>query len=143
MIIDDATGEVVGGTTLEFVTLDLHSIDEAAEMFPTPQQCAAALIHARRVIDEAPRILAQRSAALKEAQKVLTVALDYAGRRAIGRDAYTRRLAVLADPEVLDAQQQVDICAVALEFAKDRRKSLSEDIDILRSLNANFRGEHS
>ncbi|MDF2920520.1 MAG: hypothetical protein K0S70_4738, partial [Microbacterium sp.] len=30
-----------------------------------------------------------------------------------------------------------------LEYGRDLRKSLSEDIEILRSLNANFRTEHS
>ncbi len=40
-----------------------------------------------------------------------------------------------------DTKQQITALH-ALEYARELRKSLSEDIDILRSLNANFRGEH-
>ncbi|KDA05550.1 hypothetical protein DC31_13750 [Microbacterium sp. CH12i] len=146
MIVDQETGEVTENapTTVELVPLNLAALneDEIAGMFPTPMQCAAALLQARGMIAQAPAVLAARSKAVKDAKRELIVARGYARQAANGRDAETRRLVAESDAEVLKAWDRIDTAELALEYARERRKSLSEDIDILRSLNANFRGEH-
>lgn len=145
MIVDTESGEVIEtGHVVELVPLNLGTLDEdeVAHLFPTPQQCAAALLKARAMIARAPAVLAGRSAALKEAKRELIIARGYARQRAAGRDAETRRLVAEGDPEVIKAHEAIDDAELSLEYARELRKSLSEDIDILRSLNANFRGEH-
>lgn len=146
MNVDQGTGEVHDiAPSVELVPLNLAQLDEdeIAAMFPTPQQCAGALLIARARIAKAPAVLAARSSALKEARRELIIARGYARQRANGRDAETRRLIAESDPDVIKAHEAIDTAELALEYAREFRKSLSEDIDILRSLNANFRGEHS
>lgn len=143
MIIDDTTG-VVAEAGIELVPLDLAGLDEDAliALFPSPVQCAGALLQARRMIAAAPAVLAARSKAVKDAKRDLIVARGYARQRAVGRDAETRKLVAESDAEVLQAWEAIDTAELALEYARELRKTLSEDIEILRSLNANFRGEH-
>jgi hypothetical protein len=126
------------------VPLNLAELDEDAllAMFPSPIQCAGALLYARQLIAEAPAILNTRSKALKDAKRQLLVAKGYARKRATGKTAEDRRIEAEADDQVITAGEWVDTCELALEYARERRKSLTEDVDILRSLNANFRGEH-
>lgn len=144
MNVDPNTGEVVE-TDVELVPLNLAALseDEMLELFPSPVQCAGALLMARARIAKAPAVLAERSKAVKDAKRNLIVARGYARQRAEGRDAETRKLTAESDAEVIKAWERIDECELALEYARELRKSLSEDIDILRSLNANFRGEHS
>lgn len=140
------TGEVIDPTpSVDLVPLNLAGLDEdeLVHLFPTPVQCAGALMQARQAIARAPEILAGRSKAVKDAKRVLAAARGYARLRAEGRDMETRRLVAESDADVIQAWEHLDVCELALEYARERRKSLSEDIDILRSLNANFRGEHS
>lgn len=143
MIVDDATG-TVAESGVELVPLDLAALDEdeLLHLFPTPVQCAGALLKARSMIAHAPAVLAARSKAVKDAKRNLIVARGYARQTAIGRDAETRRLVAESDAEVLKAWEAIDVAELALEYAREMRKTLSEDIEILRSLNANFRGEH-
>ncbi|NJI61155.1 hypothetical protein HCX50_17145 [Microbacterium oxydans] len=143
MIVDDATGTVAEGG-VELVPLDLAALneDELIQLFPTPVQCAGALLKARAMIAHAPAVLAARSKAVKDAKRNLIVARGYARQAAIGRDAETRRLVAESDADVLKAWEAIDVAELALEYAREMRKTLSEDIEILRSLNANFRGEH-
>lgn len=143
MIVDDATG-TVAESGVELVPLDLAALDEdeLLGLFPTPVQCAGALLKARAMIAHAPAVLAARSKAVKDAKRNLIVARGYARQTAIGRDAETRRLVAESDAEVLKAWEAIDVAELALEYAREMRKTLSEDIEILRSLNANFRGEH-
>lgn len=143
MIVDEATGAVSDGG-VELVPLDLAAMDEdeLLKLFPTPVQCAGALLSARRMIANAPAVLAARSKAVKDAKRNLIVARGYARQSAVGRDAETRRLVAESDAEVLKAWEAIDIAELALEYAREMRKTLTEDIEILRSLNANFRGEH-
>lgn len=143
MIVDDATG-TVAESGVELVPLDLAALneDELIQLFPTPVQCAGALLKARGMIAHAPAVLAARSKAVKDAKRNLIVARGYARQAAIGRDAETRRLVAESDADVLKAWEAIDIAELALEYAREMRKTLSEDIEILRSLNANFRGEH-
>jgi hypothetical protein len=142
--VDPNTGEVIPGSELQFVPIDMASMDEAdlLAMFPTPVQAAGALLIARRLIADAPNVINKRSAALKDARRQLLVAKGYARKKAPGRTAEDRKVEQEADPQVITAGEWVDTCELALEYARERRKSLTEDIDILRSLNANFRGEH-
>ena len=143
MIVDDTTG-AVAEAGIELVPLDLAGLDEDAllALFPTPVQCAGALLQARRMIAHAPAVLAARSKAVKDAKRNLIVARGYARQRAVGRDAETRKLIAESDADVLQAWEAIDTAELALEYARELRKTLSEDIEILRSLNANFRGEH-
>lgn len=143
MIVDDATG-TVAESGVELVPLDLAALneDELIGLFPTPVQCAGALLKARAMIAHAPAVLAARSKAVKDAKRNLIVARGYARQAAIGRDAETRRLVAESDADVLKAWEAIDVAELALEYAREMRKTLSEDIEILRSLNANFRGEH-
>lgn len=146
MNIHPDTGEVTEPTpTVDLVPLNLAGLDEdeLVHLFPTPVQCAGALLQARQAIARAPEILAGRSKAVKDAKRLLAAARGYARQKAQGRDAETRKLVAESDASVIEAWEHLDVCELALEYARERRKSLSEDIDILRSLNANFRGEHS
>lgn len=146
MDADPTTGEVGdAGQSVDLVPLNLAALDEdeLIHLFPTPVQCAGALLQARTAIARAPEILAGRSKAVKDAKRLLAAARGYARQNAQGRDAETRKLVAESDASVIEAWEHLDVCELALEYARERRKSLSEDIDILRSLNANFRGEHS
>jgi len=144
--LDPTTGEVTeADATVELVPLNIAQLDEheLLQMFPTPVQCAGALMIARARIAKAPAVLADLSKAVKDAKRELIIARGYARQRAEGRDAETRKLTAESDAEVIKAWERIDETELALEYARELRKSLSEDIDILRSLNANFRGEHS
>ncbi|WP_337004044.1 MULTISPECIES: hypothetical protein [unclassified Microbacterium] len=143
MIVDDATG-AVAEAGVELVPLELAALDEdeILALFPTPVQCAGALLKARALIAHAPAVLAARSKAVKDAKRNLIVARGYARQRAVGRDAETRKLVAESDADVLQAWEAIDVAELALEYAREMRKTLTEDIEILRSLNANFRGEH-
>ena len=139
MNVDEQTGEVI-----ELVPLNLAALDEneLLDMFPTAVQCAGALIMARSRIAKAPAVISELSKAVKDAKRELIIARGYARQRAEGRDAETRRLTAESDADVIAAWEAIDTAELALEYARELRKSLTEDIDILRSLNANFRGEH-
>ena len=146
MNVDPTTGEVdETPATVELVPLNIAHLDEheLLQMFPTPVQCAGALMIARARIAKAPAVLADLSKAVKDAKRELIIARGYARQRAEGRDAETRKLTAESDADVIKAWERIDETELALEYARELRKSLSEDIDILRSLNANFRGEHS
>lgn len=146
MNVDNLTGEVDGDATgsVELVPLNLAALDEdmLREMFPTPGQCIAALMIARERIARAPAVLAKMSKAVKDAKRDLIVARGYARQEAQGRDAETRKLVAESHADVIAAWEAIDTAELALEYARELRKSLSEDVEILRSLNANFRGEH-
>ena len=137
MIVDEATG-AVAESGVELVPLDLAAMNEAELL----ELCAGALLKARRMIAQAPAVLAARSKAVKDAKRNLIVARGYARQRAVGRDAETRKLVAESDADVVQAWEAIDVAELALEYAREMRKTLSEDIEILRSLNANFRGEH-
>lgn len=143
MTVNTATGEVLG-EELQLVPLDLASLseEELLAKFPSPVQAAGALLIAREHLRTAPAIINARSAALKAAKRSLLVARGYAMQRAEGRTAEVRRAIAESDPDVITAWEFIDTCELALEYAREVRKSLSEDIDILRSLNANLRPEH-
>jgi hypothetical protein len=140
MEVDQSTGEV-----LELVPLNLAELDEQqlAQMIPTPGQCALALVIARQRLARAPKVLNRLSKGVKDARRDLIIARGYARVEANGRDADTRKLVAESDARVISAHEALDDAELRLEYGRDLRKSLSEDIEILRSLNANFRTEHS
>ena len=148
-VIDPEKGEVTEAPEHEtvdgmMVPLNLARLDEneLLDLFPSPIQASGALLMARKLLAEAPAVLHERSKALKAAKRDLVVAKGYARTRAAGRTDAERKVIADADPDVISAWEWVDTCELALEYAREMRKSLGEDIEVLRSLNANFREEH-
>lgn len=149
MIVDERTGEVDESPGVELVTLDLAHLDEdeLLGMFPSPVQCAGALLKARASLRRAPAVLNEYRTALSDRERDLTVALAIAARDLLGeypRMPMTERrdLARAVDDRVTRAQEARDEAWLLLQYAKDKKDTLFEDIGVLRSLNANFRGEH-
>lgn len=144
--VNPITGEV--SESLELVPLNLAALDEDAlrEMFPTPIQAAGALIHARSVAARAPHALNVYRSALVTADRRLAIATALAVRDLqadFPRATLTeRRMLATADPRVVEAQSARDEAWLLLEYARDYDRAIQRDIDILRSLNANLRGEH-
>lgn len=151
-IANPDTGEVVDspGADVELVTLNLASLDEEEllRLFPTPVQAAGALIRAREAARRAPAALDTYRRRLKVAERDLVIAIAKGARDLL--DEYPRMLiterrdlARATDQRVLDAVEARDEAWLLFEYARDWDRALGRDIDILRSLNANFRGEHS
>lgn len=140
-MVNEQTGELAD---IQLVPLGLSDLDEdeLLKMFPSPVQCAGALLIARRHLAEAPAVINERSRRLKAAKRMLIVARGYALKQVEGRTAEIRKAVAEAEPNVITAWEHIDECELALEYAREVRKSLSEDVEILRSLNANFRTEH-
>lgn len=154
MNVDPNTGEVVDestfpGTDTALVPLNLASMSEEQilELIPTPMQAAGALIYARAVSLRAPKALDERRRALKTAERELTIAVALGAQSLLTeypRMPMTERrdLARATDSRVQAAQEAVDEAWLLLEYTRDHEKAIGRDIDILRSLNANLRGEH-
>lgn len=149
MNVDPATGEVRDTPTVDLVPFNLAGLDEdeLLAMFPTPVQCAGALIRARALVARAPAVLNEYRAALAIAERDLTIAVAKGARDLLSeypRMPMTERrdLARATDQRVLAAQEARDDAWLLLQYSKDKKDALFEDVGILRSLNANFRGEH-
>lgn len=147
MIIEE-TGEVIDAP-MELVPLNLAALseDDLIALLPTPIQCAGALQYARQVAARAPKALNELRTTLKERERELTIALAVGARDLLAvypRMPMTERrdLARATDSRVKAAQEAVDDAWLLLEYARDYDRAIGRDIDILRSLNANFRGEH-
>ena len=145
--VNPVTGEVEDApSVLELVPLDLVNLseDELIAMFPSPVQVAGALQIARARIGHAPGVLKDLSKAVKTAKRDLLIAKGKAYRdaRQAGFNITDARNYAEVDGPVIEAREAVDDAELELEFGRDLRKSLTTDIDILRSLNANFRAEH-
>jgi len=153
MNVNPITGEVVDetpATDIELVPLNLATLDEETilAMFPTPTQAAGALLYARQVAARAPAALNKYRTALKKADKDLTIAVALGAERLLetyARMPMTERrdLARATDEKVIAAETARDTAWLLLEYARDFDRAVGRDIDILRSLNANLRGEHS
>lgn len=148
--INPVTGEVEEmepGSVVEMVPLDLANLseDELLKMFPSPVQVAGALMIARARIGRAPAVLKDLSAAVKAAKRdlLITRGKSYRAAREAGFNITDARAYAQFDDPVIEAQEAVDDAELALEYGRDMRKSLTTDVDILRSLNANARSEHS
>ena len=149
MNVDPVTGEVEESPGVDLVPLNLAGLDEAEllALFPTPVQCAGALIKARAMVARAPAVLNEYRTALAVAERDLTIAVAKGARDLLAeypRMPMTERrdLARATDDRVLAAQEARDTAWLLLQYAKDKKDALFEDVGILRSLNANFRGEH-
>lgn len=151
MSVNFTTGEVEENdpTGMELVPLNLAALneDELLALLPTPVQCAGALQYARQVAARAPKALNELRHALADRERELTIALAVAARDLLAkypRMPMTERrdLARAEDDRVRDAQEARDNAWLLLEYARDYDRAIGRDIDILRSLNANFRGEH-
>lgn len=152
MDVNPLTGEVEEspGTDIDLVPLNLSGLDEDAilAMFPTPMQAAGALLYARQVAARAPAALNKYRTALKRAEKDLTIAIALGAERLLetyARMPMTERrdLARATDPRVAAAEEARDTAWLLLEYARDYDRAIGRDIDILRSLNANLRSDHS
>ena len=145
--VEDA--ETFPGTTTTLVPLNLAGMseDDILAMFPTPVQAAGALIYARAVSLRAPKALDERRRALKIAERELTIAVALGAQTLLTEYprmpmSERRDLARATDSRAKAAQEARDEAWLLLEYTRDHEKAISRDIDILRSLNANLRGEH-
>lgn len=154
MNVNPITGEVdevetVPGTDVELVPLNLAGMDENAllALFPTPVQAAGALIQARIVARRAPAALNTYRTKLKRAETDLKVQIAVAVRDLVEdypkATLTERRMLAYTVDRVKTAQDAADTAWLELEYARDFDRAIGRDIDILRSLNANLRGEHS
>jgi len=147
--VDPESGEVeVFDSAVDalLVPLNIADLDEdqLLALFPTPVQAAGALIIARGRLRNAPAYLNAQSAALRAAKRDLIVAKGYARERlrAAGYSWAESKDRAEADAAVIKAIEQLDTCELAREYAQDLKWMLSKEVDILRSLNTNFREEH-
>lgn len=145
--VQPQTGEVTDARDLELVPFNLAAMDEDAllALFPSEVQAAGALIKARQASSRVPAALNQRREELRSAERALTVQLGLAVRdlaAELPRATLTeRRMIAATDPRVIAAQERRDDAWLLLEYTRDWERAIARDIDILRSLNANFRGE--
>lgn len=144
--VDAATGEVLDDDRA-LVPLDLQRLDEdeLIALLPSPVQVAGAMMIARDRLARAPKALEDLSADLKRAKRDLTVAraLAFARYRDEKWSVGDARELVNSDEKVIAAREAADEAELRLEYGRELRKTLDKDIDLLRSLNANYRAEHS
>ena len=144
--IDPETGEVVE-RPIELVASDIANIDEdqLIALFPTPAQAAGALLLARQKVARAPRALRDAKMQLKAAERDLRVitgrvTLELADKYD-GMSVSERQKLAASDARVGEAEETRDLAWLALEYAKDWDRALGRDVELLRSVNANFRQE--
>lgn len=148
MTLDPITGELVDEASMELVPLNLSALseDELLALLPTPIQAAGALVKAREVNARAPHALNAYRTALRTAERKLQIATALAVRDLaveFPRTTLTeRRMVAVAEDAVKAAQDEYDTAWLLYEFARDYAKAIAQDIEVLRSLNANFRREH-
>lgn len=147
--VNPLAGEAAdNGPGMDLVPLDLARLseDELLAMFPTPVQAAGALLQSRRVNARAPHALNEYRGQLQKAERALQIALAKTIRDLAGeypRATLTeRRMLATADDRVIAAMDERDTAWLLYEFARDYAKAIAQDIEVLRSLNANFREEH-
>jgi hypothetical protein len=144
--IDPETGEVVE-RPIELVASDIANIDEdqLIALFPTPAQAAGALLLARQKVARAPRALRDAKMQLKAAERDLRVitgrvTLELADKYE-GMSVSERQKLAASDAREGEAEEARDVAWLALEYAKDWDRALGRDVELLRSVNANFRAE--
>lgn len=148
MSVDTATGEVRDDEQTDIALVPLHIAEldenELLALFPTPVQCAGALLIARERIANAPGALERLSGQVRAAKRALIVERAKARIR-FRREGWnvgdSKDLAE-SDDVVKAAVEAVDDAELALEYGRDLRRTLETEIEILRSLNANMRREH-
>lgn len=147
--LNPTTGEIEDAPDgLELVPLNLGALDEdkLTQLFPTPGQMTAALMWAREANGRAPAALARYRLTLRTAERELKVAIALGVKRLRGEMPKAtltelRDLVHGIDPTVVTAREAVDDAWLAFEYARDYERAIREDIEILRSLNANLRSE--
>lgn len=146
---DADTGDVFDPSSeVELVTLNLAAMDEdeLISLFPTPVQATGALLKARDAARRAPMVLNEHRAALRAAERNLSLVVAKTVLRLkddFPKSTITeRKMLSELDEGVRDAMDHVDVAWLLLEYAKDQAKAVQQDIDILRSINANMRDEH-
>jgi len=154
MNVDQQTGEVVEdekfpGSDAHLVPLNLAALseDELIALLPTPIQAAGALARAREVNGRAPAALARFREQLNAAENELRIAVALGAEELL--QIYPRMpmserrdLARATNDRAVRAQDARDTAYLQFEYARDYERAIARDIDILRSLNANLRGEH-
>lgn len=145
----EVTEDEPAAAGMDMVPLNLAALseDELLAMLPTPVQCAGALQYARQVAARAPKALNELRTALAERERELTIAVAIGARDLLAEYprlpmSERRDLARATDDRVQTMQEARDTAWLLLEYARDYDRAIGRDIDILRSLNANFRGEH-
>lgn len=144
--IDPETGEVVE-RPIELVASDIANIDEdqLIALFPTPAQAAGALLLARQKVARAPRALRDAKMQLKAAERDLRVITGQVTLKLADKyedmSVSERQKLAAADDRVREAEEARDVAWLALEYAKDWDRALGRDVELLRSVNANFRQE--
>ena len=151
---DPITGELIEpetfpGTDIALVPLNLSALseDEIIALLPTPLQAAGALAYARDVNRRAPAALDRFRNELVAAEKELRIATALAAADLLSQYprmpmGERRDLAKALDDRCIAAQDARDMAWLKFEYAKDYARANGKDIDVLRSLNANLRGEH-
>ena len=144
--IDPETGEVVA-RPLDVVAVDIAALDEQElmQLFPSPVQAAGALLKARQVVARAPIALRKAKEALRAAERDQRVAIARATLELADRypemSVSERTKLAEGDPRVIEAREAHDTAWIALEYARDWDRALGRDVELLRSVNANFRSE--
>lgn len=146
----DEKGEILEApASMELVPWNLAALDEdqLREMFPTPVQAMGALIAARAVIARAPKALDDYRTKLRTSERNLKIAIGLAVHEL--RESYPRAtmtelrdLAHALDDRVLEAVEARDTAWLEMEYAKDFADAIHDDVEVLRSINKNIRGEH-
>lgn len=147
--VDPFTGEVAETPGMDLVPLNLAALseDELLAMFPSPVQAAGALLKSRHTNARAPHALNEYREAMRKAERKLQLATAKTVRDLAAEFPRTtlteRKLLAVEDDRVIAAQDEYDTAWLMFEFARDYAKAIAQDIEVLRSLNANFRQEHS
>lgn len=143
-LVNPVTGEVETEDDRPdmLVPLNLAHLNEAdlTDLFPSAVQVNGALHIARTRLGHAPIVLDQKRRALAAAKRDLTIAHGLAYVRAVGAEHLRKQIA-LTDEATVAAQEHVDECWLALQYAVDLKSALYQDIELLRSINANVRSE--
>ena len=146
--VDPVTGEIIDAPeNMELVPLNLAALDEdaLAHLLPTPGQIHGALLIARGKNAKAPSVLSKYRGALRKAETNLKIQLGLAVK--LLREDFPRatltelRDLAYGDDRVRAAVDHRDDAWLMFEYAKDFAGMIAEDIEILRSINKNLRGE--
>lgn len=144
--VDPESGEV-HDAPLGLVPLNLGALSEAelVAILPTPQQAHAALEKARAVNARVPEGMHRYRAALRAAERDLSLAVAVEVKRLRSEEpkavlAELRQLAHAAE-RVQAAVDKRDTAWLMYEYARDWKDAIAEDVGLLRSINANLRQE--
>ncbi|MGB3414056.1 MAG: hypothetical protein WBA28_05010 [Microbacteriaceae bacterium] len=127
------------------LNLGALSEDEVIQHFPTPGELEHALLRARTRLGRSALFLTEQSEKLKKAKRNLVVAKAVARQKARETGLFKTEPDVAAavdrDEAVFAAVVALDDAALKLEYGRELKSALHMDIEILRSLNSNMRGE--